>query len=332
MRRRRGAGRWAWFGLAVLGLVVTPHLLTPFQQGFLTEILIWSLLAVAFNLIYGFAGLMSLGHSIFFGAGAYGIAWSVLRFGFGLWVSILLALCLSLLVAYAIGFFAVRVREHGFIIATVVAAGIITMIANRAVPLTGGDDGLPFALPPLRLFGADFSLVDRMTRYYFVLAFVVVVYALYWRLIHSPLGRVFVLIRDNEERVWFIGYDADRYKCLSFVISGGIAGLSGLLYALHTRYASSEFFQWTVSAEAIVWTLFGGAGTLMGPILGTGILLVFKEWLSRTFVHTYPIFLGAIIILVVLFAPNGLVGVVRQVAERWKEKAAAAVGLGAVKT
>jgi len=319
-----------WLGLLALGLAVVPHLLTPFQQGFLTEILIWSLLAVAFNLIFGFAGLMSLGHSIFFGAGAYGVAWSVLWFGLGLWTSMLIAVLLSVIVACAVGVFAVRVREHGFIIVTVVAAGIITMIANRAVTVTGGDDGLSFRVPALTVLHLEFSLVDRLTRYYFVLFVVLVLYTLYWKLVHSMLGRIFVLIRDNEERASFIGYNVDRYKLLAFVLSGGIAGVAGMLYSLHTRYANSEFFQWTVSAEAIVWTLFGGAGTLAGPVVGTGVLLLFKEWLSRTLVHTYPIFLGAVIILIVLFAPNGVVGVGAQIAERLREKLGASARVSPV--
>jgi len=319
-----------WLGLLALGLAVVPHLLTPFQQGFLTEILIWSLLAVAFNLIFGFAGLMSLGHSIFFGAGAYGVAWSVLWFGLGLWTSMLIAVLLSVIVACAVGVFAVRVREHGFIIVTVVAAGIITMIANRAVTVTGGDDGLPFRVPALTVLHLEFSLVDRLTRYYFVLFVVLILYTLYWKLVHSTLGRIFVLIRDNEERASFIGYNVDRYKLLSFVLSGGIAGVAGMLYSLHTRYANSEFFQWPVSAEAIVWTLFGGAGTLAGPVVGTGVLLLFKEWLSRTLVHTYPIFLGAVIILTVLFAPNGVVGVGAQIAERLREKLGASARVSPV--
>lgn len=299
-------------------LTLMPFLLGRFGVAFLMEILIWGLLAMAFDFLYGYTGYLSLGHSIFVGVGVYGLTLSVLRWGAGVWLALLIALTASAVFAAVIGYFAVRVRGHGFIIVTVVAATVITLIALAWKSVTGGDDGLTYSRPALDLGLLKFDLGHQLTRYYFVLFFVALSFFLCWKVLHSPLGRVFQLIRENEPRASFVGYNVNRYKLLSFVISGVLAGLSGALYSLHVGYASAEFFSWLISAEAVVWTLFGGAGTLYGALLGTGALLYLREYLSARWAFTYPIVLGAIIIVVVMFAPLGLVGTTKRLMARFR--------------
>lgn len=301
--------------LAVLS--VMPFLLGSFGIAFLMEILVWGLLAVAFDFLYGYTGYLSLGHSIFFGVGLYGLALPVIHWGAGLWLSLLVALAASALFAWVIGAFAVKVRGHGFIIVTVVAATVVTLLALAWKSVTGGDDGLTYSRPPLSLGFVRFDLMEQWPRYYFILFCVALSFFLCWRILHSPLGRVFELIRENEARASFVGYNADRYKLISFIISGTFAGLSGALYSLSVSYASAEFFSWLISAEAVVWTLFGGAGTLYGALVGTGVLLYLREYLSAQWAFTYPIVLGAVIIAVVIFAPSGLVGTVRRLLARF---------------
>lgn len=306
------------FLAAVSILSLMPFVLGRFGVAFLMEILIWGLLAMAFDFLYGYTGYLSLGHSIFVGVGVYGCTLSVLRWGAGVWLALLIALTASAVFAAVIGYFAVRVRGHGFIIVTVVAATVITLIALAWKSVTGGDDGLTYSRPTLNLGLAEFDLGQQVTRYYFVLFFVALSFFLCWKVLHSPLGRVLRLIRENEPRASFVGYNVNRYKLLSFVISGVLAGLSGALYSLHVGYASAEFFSWLISAEAVVWTLFGGAGTLYGAVLGTGVLLYLREYLSARWAFTYPIVLGAIIILVVTFAPLGLAGTAKRLIARFR--------------
>lgn len=307
-------------GLVLASLIVLPFGLGSFGVAFLMEILIWGLLALSFDFLYGYTGLLSLGHSVFFGVGVYGITLPVLHWKAGLWPSMGIALLASALFAALIGYFSVKIRGHGFIIVTVVAATVTTLIAYAWKSLTGGDDGLTYTRPALTLGPLELDLVHQLTRYYFVLFFVALSFFLCRRILRSPLGRVFELIRENEMRARFVGYDVERYKLISFIISGVFAGLSGILYSLYVSYASASFFQWTISAEAVVWTLFGGAGTLYGPLLGTAILLYLREYLSSQWAFTYPIFLGAIIILIVIFAPLGLVGTARRILSGFRER------------
>lgn len=307
----------AFFG-ALAVLCFLPFGLGRFGVAFLMEILIWGLLAMAFDFLYGYTGYLSLGHSIFFGVGVYGCTLSVRRWGAAVWLALLIALAASAVFAAVIGYFAVRVRGHGFIIVTVVAATVITLIALAWKSVTGGDDGLTYSRPPLDLGLVEFDLGHLLTRYYFVLFFVALSFFLCWKILHSSLGRVFQLIQENEPRAGFVGYNVNRYKLLSFVISGVVAGLSGALYSLYVSYASAEFFSWLISAEAVVWTLFGGAGTLYGALIGTGTLLYLREYLSGQWAFTYPIILGAIIIVVVMFAPLGLVGTAKRLIARFR--------------
>ena len=299
------------FLLAALIFVLLPLVMGRFGIGFLTEILTWGILAIAYDLLFGYCGLLSLGHSVFFGLGAYGLALSIALLGWPVGLALLLGVAVSAAGAWLIGLFAVRVRGHGFIIVTIIAAAIVFLLALRWKSLTGGDDGLPFQVAPIPLGFFRLHLDDLVDRYYLVLAFAIGVYYFVRRLILSPLGRAFELIRENEDRARFIGYDVRRLKLLAFVISGAVSGVAGALYALTSRYAGAEFINWLIAAETMVWTLFGGAGTLFGPVLGTGLLLVAKDYLSTAFRYTYPIFLGLVIILVVTFAPRGLVGLIR---------------------
>ncbi len=319
--RSSNSARTAPFLLLALGvLAVSPFALGSFGVEFLMEILIWGLLALSFDFLYGYTGLLSLGHSVFFGVGVYGVTLPILHWQTGLWPAMGIGLLVSAISAVIVGYFSVKIRGHGFIIVTVVFATVMTLIAFALRSVTGGDDGLTFTRPALTLGPLELNLVHQLTRYYFVLFFVALSFFLCRRILRSPLGRVFELIRENETRAGFVGYNADRYKLISFSISGIFAGVSGILYALFLGFASADFFQWTISAEAVVWTLFGGAGTLIGPMLGTGILLYLKELLSSQWAFTYLIFLGAIIIVVVTFAPRGLVGEAREIFARLRER------------
>lgn len=276
-------------------LATAPLALGPFYLTLLGEILIWGLFAGAFNLIYGYSGLLSLGQSAYFGLGAYAAALSIIHLEAGLW-AVPLGAAIGMVAAWAIGTFAVRIKGHGFIIATAAVAIIFYLLALEMRWLTGGDDGL---------------IVNFSLDFYHVLIFVGVAYLILDKIIKSPLGGAFKLVRENEARAGTIGYDTKRLKLISFVLAGAFSGLAGAIYSLFHQYVSAQILHWTVSADAIIWTLFGGVGTFWGPMVGAGILLLSKELLSGWWVYGYPILVG-VLILVVIFAPRGIMGSFRR--------------------
>lgn len=304
----RGRGlAWLAGGLAVLFLATAPGLLGTYLRVFFTELLIWGLFAMAFDVLYGHTGMLSFGQSTFFGVGAYAVALAVSRAQAGVWGALLAAAVASVLLALVVGYFAVRVSGHYFVIITVVFSLVVFRLALQHKELTGGDDGLSFEVPALGVGPVTLSLYDPVVNYYFVLAVVSAAVAVTALVMRSPWGRVFVAIRENEQRARLVGYDVDRYKLLAFALSGLLAGLAGALYAVTFRYSNVSLLHWTVSGQAVVWAIVGGVGTLVGPFLGTGVLAGITDTISAWF-ENYPLLVGALIIVAVIFAPRGLLG------------------------
>lgn len=299
------------FAVLVAVLVLAPPFLRSYHKRLLTEILIWGLFALAFDIIYGYTGMLSFGQALFFGVGAYGMAIPILRWDLNLWVALLFAVIASIAFAWPIGYFAVKVSGAYFVIITIIFSLIFFFIALDWRWLTGGDNGLTFTAPSIPLGNWKLSLVDPLTNYYFVLALVLACYLITRRIVASPLGKAFQAIRENEDRARVIGYKVERFKLISYIISGAISGLSGALYAATSRYANVDFLHWTVSGDAVVWTLVGGAGTLIGPMIGSGLLIVFEDYVSSWF-KNYPIIVGILVIGVVITAPQGIVGLLRE--------------------
>lgn len=299
------------FTIVVTLLILTPLFLRSYHKRLLTEILIWGLFAMAFDIIYGYTGMLSFGQALFFGVGAYGVAISILRWNVNLWVAIGFAVVCSIAFAWAVGYFAVKVSGAYFVIISIIFSLIFFFIALDWRWLTGGDNGLTFTAPSLSLGPMELSLVDSSVNYYLVLSIVVISYLVSRRIVNSPLGRVFQVIRENEERARFIGYNVERFKLISYTISGAFSGLSGALYSLTHRYANVDFLYWPVSGDAVIWTLIGGSGTLIGPFLGTGLLVIFEDYISSWF-KDYPILVGILVIAVVIGAPQGIMGLFKE--------------------
>jgi branched-chain amino acid transport system permease protein len=318
--RARLAARVAG-GIALAFLIVAPWLLPKFVPQFwvniLAEIMIWGLLASSANLLLGYTGLLSFGQSLYFGFGAYGVAFGITRFGMGIVPSFLFAVAVATLAAAVAGFFAVRLTWHYFAIITVVFSLIFYLVAVGWKSLTGGDDGLSFALPPIAKFGdTELTLLDPTFQYFFILLVVAVCYLLQWLLLRSPLGVAFTAVRENATRAGLVGLNPYLIRLISFIAAGFLAGVSGALFALFSRYASAQYMFWTVSGEAVIWTIVGGTGTLFGPAIGAALLILVREELSIYWEH-YLIAVGVIVILVVTFAPKGIVGSLRS---RWGER------------
>ncbi len=297
-------------------LVFVPPFLGTYYKVLLTEIMIWGLFALSFDIIYGYTGMLSFGHALFFGVGAYSVAISVTRWNVNLWQAILFAMFVAMVFAWVVGFLSIRVIGAYFVIITIIFSLVFFFLSLSWKWLTGGEDGLSFSPPLISLGLIDLSFTHPLNSYYFVLTFVVASYLTCRKVINSPLGKVFEIIRENEDRARLIGYKVERFKLISFIIAGIFAGLSGALFAITSRFANVEFLYWTISGDAVVWTVIGGAGTLIGPMLGTGLMIIFTDYISSWF-KNYPMLVGGLLILVILTSPKGIMGFLGMGIERW---------------
>lgn len=285
-----------------------PALTDNFWVSVITEILIWSLFAASANLLFGYVGLLSFGQALYFGFGMYGVALGIDHLGLSFWPAFALGIISAMAMALVSGVFAVRLTWHYFAIITVVFSLIFYFLAVSLKPLTGGDDGINFSLPPVFSFGGSvWSLTDPTFQYFFVLAVVSLCFFLMYRVINSPLGRGFLAIRDNDLRASLIGLNVYVLRLVAFVMAGFLAGVSGALFAFFGRYASASYMFYQVSGEAVVWTIVGGAGTMFGPLVGTTLFIVIREIVSSHWEH-HSLIVGLLAILAVIFAPRGIVG------------------------
>jgi branched-chain amino acid transport system permease protein len=304
---------------------VLPKFVPQFWVNLIAEILIWGLFASSANLLLGYTGLLSFGQSLYFGFGAYGVALGITRLGLGILPAFAFGVVIATLVALVSGVFAVRLTWHYFAIITVVFSLIFYLVAVGWKSLTGGDDGLSFPLPAVAKFGdAELTLLDPTFQYFFILAIVSLCFLLQWIVLRSPLGVAFTAVRENATRAGLVGLNPYLIRLTSFVIAGFLAGTAGALFALFSRYASAQYLFWTVSGEAVIWTIVGGTGTLFGPVIGAALLILIREELSIYWEH-YLILVGVIVILVVTFAPKGVVGTWRAWRARRRAPEAAAV-------
>lgn len=311
-------GRLALVVVAVLLVVFAPvaQLLQPFWLNQLTIILIFALFALSLDFVFGYAGLLSFGHAAMFGMGGYAAAFLLRDVTGSALVVLPVAVLAGLATAAVIGFLSVRARGIYFAMLTLAFAQLFFTLMFNDIPatllgaetITGGDNGL-IGFQAFELLG--FDLGSLIAYYYFALVIVGFSMAAIVRLANSPFGRVLAGIRENEDRIAFLGYDVNRYKIVAFTISGGFAGLAGGLYVPYQSTAQPGLLHWTMSGELIVMTLLGGMGTLWGPMLGAALVTYLEDVLAG--IVGWEIILGTVYVLVVIFAPKGLAGMITSV-------------------
>jgi branched-chain amino acid transport system permease protein len=306
-------GFWLCFAVVVALLAVAPLVLPEFWRRFLTEILIWGLLAMSSDILIGYTGMVSFGHSVFFGLGIYGAAAALLIVSPpNLWLAIALGLSAAAGVAVFVAYFATRLRDIYFAITTLVFSQIFYVVIFTWTAVTGGENGLYFNQPPLGIPGLFSLKFSTESLHWFVLAVVAISYLLVRRITQSPFGMVLQSIRENEPRTRAIGYHVERYKIVSVMLSGVFAGLAGVLYAIQNKFAAPDFVFFLVSGEVVIFNVMGGIGTLVGPFLGAAFFLLLREGLSRFWSEYYLIPLGIIFTAMVIFMPQGLLGFLRR--------------------
>jgi branched-chain amino acid transport system permease protein len=294
-----------------------PALINPFWVSVITETLIWSLFAASVNLLFGYVGLLSFGQALYFGFGMYGVGIGIDLFDLSFWPAFGLGIVAAMAMALVSGFFAVRLTWHYFAIITVVFSLIFYFLAVTNKSLTGGDDGINFAVPPTFSFGkTQWSLTDATFQYFFILVIVASCFYLMHLVTRSSLGKAFLAIRDNDVRASLIGLNVYVLRLVAFVMAGFLAGVAGALFAFFGRYASATYMFYHVSGEAVVWAVVGGAGTLFGPIVGTTLFIFIREVVSTHWEH-HSLIVGVMAILVVMLAPKGLIGLWRDTIDHW---------------
>lgn len=297
--------------LLAAGIVVGVVLPSTMYPPVAIDILCWALFAVAVDLLLGFTGLLSFGHAAFWGGSAYASGLVAIHSGLPFPVAVLAGAVFAMLLAVPIGILAIRRTGIYFAMVTLAFAQTIYFIANKWRGVTGGENGLqgiPSSLP-----GFDTSQAE--TLYFLVLPITAAALWLAWRTVHSPFGRVLTAIRDNPERAQALGYPIDRYKLQVFVISAGLTGLGGGMFAVSHGFVSLDALYWTTSGQGVLMTVLGGIGTLWGPLIGAGVVVKLQDWLTTSGFNGPGIILGGVFILVVLLFRRGVWGTVAGLAD-----------------
>jgi branched-chain amino acid transport system permease protein len=306
-----------WIGFCVIVglLIIAPLVLPPYWRRFLTEILIWGLLAMSSDILIGYTGMVSFGHSAFLGLGMYGAAAALLLVSPP---NLVLALAFGLVAAAAVSafvaYFSTRLRDIYFAITTLIFSQIFYVIIFTWTEVTGGENGLNFQRPALGIPGIWTTPFTNESLHWFVLAVVAGSYLILRRITQSPFGMVLQSIRENEPRTRAIGYPVERYKIAAVMLSGLFAGLAGVLYAVQNRFAAPDFVFFLVSGETVIFNVLGGMGTLVGPIVGAATFLLLREFLGRLFGEQFPylIPLGFIVLAMIICVPQGILGFARR--------------------
>jgi branched-chain amino acid transport system permease protein len=310
-------------GLAVgvFCLVVAARLLPTYYTGLLTEALILGLFAMSLDLLLGHTGLPSLGHAAYFGAAAYTMAILSLRLVQPWWVSAAAGVGVSVSIAAFYGLLALRTSGIYCMMITLALAQVLWGIAFGWRALTGGDDGLPGIERPDLSGLFPWSLHDPANYFTFVLIVFVIVAAALYLVVYSPFGHTLRGIRESEGRMACLGYNVWLYKYIAFVIAGGVAGIAGVLFTYYHGFVSPGELSLVLSAEGLLMVIVGGAGTLFGPALGAGVVVFLRNLVSA---HTqrWLLVLGLIYVLVVLCAPQGILGTLQARLLAWRYRRA----------
>jgi branched-chain amino acid transport system permease protein len=278
-----------------------------------TRIMVLAIYASGYNILFGYAGLLSLGHAMFFATGLYAAALGVTRFGLGAPEAFFLAVLIGAAVSLLIGLVALRASGVAFMIVTLMFSQAAFLTVLYFGDYTRGDEGIviPDTARMFSVLGLDVDLTDPLLRYNLALAFLALALAVSLAVVRSKIGHVLVAIRENEGRTAMLGYDVARYKLAAFVLSGSFAAFAGAAYALMFAYAGSSLASIQYSIHPLLWTLLGGAATVLGPVLGTALMFVLVDFASG-FTTASLLAVGVVLILLVLFFPKGILGTIRQ--------------------
>ncbi len=302
------AGALVGPAIVLAGLVVAPPFLSGFMLTLLTQAIIYAILAMSLDLILGYTGLSSLGHAAYLGLGAYSVGILTTRHGAGFWTTLIVGVLVAAAVAAVFGLVALRATGVYFLMITLALGMVVWGLAHRWVSLTQGDNGIS-SVPRPR--GLPVTLTDAVPYYYFALAGFVVAFVVLRTVVRSPFGRTLVGIRESESRMRTLGYHVWLHKYVGFMIAGAVGGFAGVFWGYYNGFVSPSDLELATSVETLLMVALGGRGTLLGPALGALLIVLLKNLVS-VYTQRWLLILGAVYIGTIVYAPEGIVGAVRQ--------------------
>jgi branched-chain amino acid transport system permease protein len=305
------------FGLAVLlALFGMPFVARPYQVNLLTEMIIFSLYAVSYNLLLGFGGLLSFGHGMFLGLAAFTTGAALQRLpGLPFFGAVLFGTLMATLVGLGLGCLLLRHKGAYYALLTLAFNALFYAIAIKWHAVTGGDDGLPVKRPDIHLGFVQLPMADVTVFYYVTLIVVGCAVLFCWYFTRTAMGKTVLLLRENEERMQFIGYNPAVSRLILFTLTAFFAGLSGSFYSLFFKFVGVDAIGIDMTTTALLMTFIGGTKHFFGPVLGAGFYIYFQNFLSNV-TDRWPLFMGLLFVLLVLFVPRGLSGLVQSLADR----------------
>jgi branched-chain amino acid transport system permease protein len=312
-----------WAAPVAVVLVSLPWVLDQYQTILLAYGLVMAIAALGFNLLLGYTGLLSFGHSAYFGVGAYAVAMLVKYLGVSsMELHLLGAVLASVLVTAIFGVACVRYTRIFFGILTMALSQVLWSLAFKFFWVTGGTDGLRVPTPVL--LGVVQGKGDKIAflahaYYYYVLAIFVICVAVMWVIVNSPFGRALQAIRDNETRAQFVGIQIWRYRWIAFMVSGVFTGLAGALWVPLNGLTTPDILHWTFSGEIVFMTVLGGFRSFAGPIVGAVVFNYLKTYAVGYTVY-WQLLLGVILVVMVLSLPTGIMGTTEKLWARWRQR------------
>jgi branched-chain amino acid transport system permease protein len=304
--------RALWVGLGLLFVMVLPFIFTGYKTSIATEILIFAILAMSIDILAGHSGRTPLCHGAIFGVATYVVLYYVTVAGGSVWVGSLLGILAAVLTAVVFALLAIRTSGVYFILLTLALGMIVWGLCLRWTSVTGGENGLRGTVRPE-------WLANQVHLYYFVaVCFVVLTYAM-WRFVNSPFGQTLKGIRESESRMRTLGYDVSIHLFLGFTVSGLFAGIAGALYAFFNSFVSPSTVALAQSVEGLLMAIVGGAGSLLGAIIGSALVIILENAVSL-YTERWLMVLGFMFIITMLFAPQGIVGAVKSLMARYGRK------------
>jgi len=305
--------RLAGLLLAFVLLAVLPPFYSSYWITLFTQMLIFAILAMSLDVLLGYTGLSSFGHAAFFGAGAYVVAILSTRYKMGFLVCFVSGIALTSAISSIFGLLVAHAAGVYFLIITLALGMTLWGLAFRWVSMTGGDNGISgIARPDI---GLPLSMKDPLTFYYVILAFFLLSLILMAILVRSPFGHSLKGVRESESRMRVLGYHTWLHKYLSYICSAAFGGFAGVLWAYFNGFTSPYDMDLTASIEIILMVILGGPGTLIGPALGAGIIVFLKNFISA-YTQRWLLILGTIYILTILYAPQGLMNLIKDFLKR----------------
>lgn len=283
-----------------------------------TKVLIFGIMLLGYDILAGYTGLVSLGHALFFGLGGYAAAYTINHLTSNLLPVLAIGILATFFIGLFVGFFSTQTKDIFFVFLTLAFAQLFYLLAFNMTTVTGGDNGMTIAKATIGIPGLWESQIPRpFGFYYLVLFFFALAYFICKLVISSPFGKVLVAIRENEERVSYLGYNIRTLKIKSFIISACMATVAGVLFGTYQDFVSPGMLNWTVSGDLILMSVLGGMGTLIGPVMGGAIIILLGDELS-SFTENWMIFIGGFFVLMIIFAPSGVLGILTKIQRRKK--------------